>query len=63
MGNFDNGFICRCFKLEDIGNIDNYSKAYGQTRDRLGTLLYKTEGRLIPWNDFKYILLFNSIKG
>ncbi|MCW7076399.1 MAG: hypothetical protein OCU18_03795 [Candidatus Syntrophoarchaeum sp.] len=60
MGDFDNGFVCRCFKLDNIVNIDNYSKAYGETRDRLGNLLYKTEGRLIPWSDFQHALLFDG---
>ena len=62
MGDFDNGFICRCFKLKDIVNASKYRKAYGKTKDKLGKLLYQTEGRLIPWADFQHKLLFSSVK-
>ena len=62
MGNFTDGFICKCFKLNSITNWGKYNKGYGKTKGNFGQLLYKTEGRLIPWIDFKYILLFNTKK-
>ncbi len=58
MGDFENGFVCRCFKLSAIQNPKNYPKGYGKTRSTTGQILYKTEGRLIPWEDFQHNLLF-----
>ena len=60
MGSFEGGFISRCFKLDAIPSWENYQKGYGKTYNLLGGLLYKTEGRLIPWTDFKHSLLFNT---
>ena len=54
----EGGFVCRCFKLEDIPAWEKYPLRYGETRDCFGKILYKTEGRLIPWKDFKHHCLF-----
>jgi len=61
MGEFDRGFISRSFKLNEIPLWENYQKGYGKTTDQYGKLLYKTEGRLIPWTDFRHHLLFNRV--
>lgn len=62
MGNFETGFISRCFKLKDISGIEKYPVAYGQTLDKAGNVLYKTEGRLIPWIAFTNKVLFNTCR-
>ncbi|MEA1884925.1 MAG: hypothetical protein U9N62_10455 [Thermotogota bacterium] len=62
MGNFRDGFISRRFQIKDVPDVNNYCKGYGETKDKHEALLYKTEGRLIPWIDFKNILLFDTRK-
>jgi len=62
MGNFRDGFISRRFKIIDIPDFTSYPKRYGETKNKKGILLYKTEGRLIPWTDFQYALLFNTFE-
>jgi len=54
----DGGFVCRCFKLDVIPDWGKYPQGYGETRDRFGKTLYKTEGHLIPWKDFTHYCLF-----
>lgn len=54
----DNSFISRCFKITSIPHWDDYPKGWGQTFDDFGQLMYKTEGHLIPWKDFKHHCLF-----
>lgn len=61
MGDFTNGFICRSFKLNSIPYYEEYKKGYGETKNKFGEVLYKTEGRLIPWADFEHHILFNTI--
>lgn len=55
MGNFKDGFIGYLFKIKDvlILNIKSYPIGYGETHNKMGILLYKTEGRLIPLINFK----------
>lgn len=55
MGDFENGFISKAFKISALAqlNLENYKLGYGKTYNKNGQLLYKTEGRLIPWEDFK----------
>ncbi len=60
MGDFENGFICRCFTLKAIQKPENYPRGYGETRNTAGQLFYRTEGRLIPWDDFQHSLLFKT---
>jgi len=60
MGNFTDGFICRYFKLKSIIDWEKYKKGYGETKGIYGQVFYRTEGRLIPWTDFKHSLLFNT---
>ena len=62
MRDFHNAFISRAFKLSALSNliIDNYPIGYGETRNNYDEILYKTEGRLIPWEDFKHGLLFDQ---
>jgi len=59
MGDFKTGFIGNCFELNSIPDWENYPVGYGETKNSNGEILYKTEGRLIPWKDFKHILLFD----
>ncbi|HHT9136515.1 MAG TPA: hypothetical protein ACFYEK_04635 [Candidatus Wunengus sp. YC60] len=55
----DGAFVCRCFKLDEIPSAyEKYPQRYGETKDDFGKFLYKTEGRLIPWKDFKHYCLF-----
>jgi len=64
MGDFRDGFISRAFKLPLNVDIESYSPPkYGETKNNYNEILYETEGRLIPWNDFKHILLFNNRDG
>jgi len=65
MGDFQNGFISKAFKISDIIilNINEYPKGYGRTFNNENELLYETEGRLIPFKDFKHVLLFDQRKG
>jgi len=62
MGDFKGGFISKSFKLSSFNEltIANYRLGYGETKNSYGDILYKTEGRLIPWTDFEYTLLFNG---
>jgi len=61
MRDLGNGFLCRAFRLSSIpAQLEYYAKGYGKTMDRNGRLLYRTEGRLIPWTDFKHKILFDS---
>lgn len=62
MGDFKDGFICRAFKLPLNINVKKYPKRYSKTFDKKGNILYKTEGRIIPFTDFKYYELFNNRK-
>ena len=63
MGGFTTGFISRAFQLPLSVEIEDYPKGYGETKNNSGEIIYKTEGRLIPWVDFKHILLFNDFMG
>jgi len=58
MGDFTKGLICKCFKIKNVPDFQNYPIGYGETRDGSKNLLYKTEGRLIPWKDFLHRTLF-----
>ena len=62
MGDFQAGFTSKCFKIKDIVklSLEKYPKGYGKTYDRNNNLLYKTEGRLIPFTDFKHYVLFQD---
>ena len=65
MGNFQDGFISKAFKISDILTLElnKYYKGYGKTFNNNNELLYKTEGRLIPFKDFKHHLLFDQTTG
>jgi len=63
MGDFINGFLSILFNPADVKklNLEKYKIQYGKTYNN-NKLLYKTEGRIIPFSDFKHTLLFDQRK-
>lgn len=59
MGDFKDGFISYAFTTKEVLKLDlkKYPIRYGETKDN-GKLLYRTEGRIIPFRDFKHYILF-----
>jgi hypothetical protein len=54
---FPGNILCRRFPVSSMVSLElrngKYKKGYGETRDKNGKLLYRTEGKLVPPEDIK----------
>lgn len=66
MGNLERGFDSYLFKVKDLlklsSRLNSYAKKFGKTKDKNNNILYETEGRIIPFSEFPFKVIFTKQK-